>query len=68
MGKLKAPSPSMVVALVALFVALGGTGWAATQSGSDTAHQAAKKKKTVKRGPRGLRGPQGIQGVQASPA
>ena len=66
MGKLKASSPSMVVAVVALFVALGGTGWAATQSGSDTAHQAAKKKK-VKRGARGLRGPQGIQGVQGIP-
>jgi hypothetical protein len=63
MRNLKAPSPSMVVALVALFVALGGTGYAASQSGPDTARPAAKKKKTVRRGPRGRRGIQGVQGT-----
>src|SRR5215211_3987396 len=57
------PSPAMAVAVIALFVALGGSGYAARQSaggGGDRASAAAKKK--VKRGPRGRRGPQGLQG------
>jgi hypothetical protein len=37
--KLRPPSPAMVVALLALFVALGGTGYAASH------HSAAAKKK-----------------------
>jgi hypothetical protein len=67
----------MAVAVIALFVALGGSGYAASQSGgggSDKASAAAKKK--VKRGPRGRRGPrgftgatgpQGLQGPQGTP-
>jgi hypothetical protein len=64
----------LVIALIALFVAMGGTGYAASQSGdgSNSATAAAKKKKkkkkkAVTRGPRGLRGLQGIPGI-AGPA
>ena len=41
------PSPSMAVAMTALFVALGGTGYAATQlpGGPSDVHAAKKKKK-----------------------
>ena len=43
------PSPSMAVAVTALFVALGGTGYAATQiPGKANANAAAKKKKKKK--------------------
>jgi hypothetical protein len=51
------PSASMAVALIALFVALGGTGYAASQIAPShaTAHAAAK-------GPRGPRGPRGFPG------
>lgn len=61
----------MVVAVIALFVALGGSGYAASQSGGGdktSANAAAKKKvKRGRRGPRdfqGLAGPQGLQGPQ----
>jgi hypothetical protein len=66
MKKLAPPSPALVIALVALFVALGGTGYAASQVGGDHATTAAKKTKIKqgKRGPRGLRGPQGPRGPQ----
>ena len=65
MRRIGTPSPAMAVAMIALFVALGGSGYAATQSGGgggDRANAAAKKK--VKRGPRGRRGRQGVQGPQ----
>jgi hypothetical protein len=54
------PSAAMAVALTALFVALGGTGYAASQiAPSDaTAHAAAKGP----RGPRGFQGPRGFPG------
>jgi hypothetical protein len=66
MKKLAPPSPALVIALVALFVALGGTGYAASQVSGDHAATAAKKTKVKqgKRGPRGLRGPQGPSGPQ----
>lgn len=42
------PSPAMVIALLALFVALGGTGLAATHlSGGQRDAQTAAKKKRV---------------------
>jgi hypothetical protein len=47
--------------MIALFVALGGTGYAASQVGGGD-HATAAKKTKVKRGPRGLRGPRGAQG------
>jgi hypothetical protein len=43
--KLAVPSPALVISLVALFVALGGTGYAATQVIGGHASAAAKKKK-----------------------
>jgi hypothetical protein len=62
----------MAIALVALFVALGGTGYAASNLPGDTSSDQAtatkkKKKKKVTRGPRGLRGLQGIPGVAGPP-
>jgi len=67
----------MVVALIALFVALGGTGYAATTLTNDgSATVAARRHRRSLRGPRGFRGrtgpqgpvgpqgPQGVQGVQ----
>lgn len=72
------PSPAMVIALIALFVALGGTGYAATSltaNGSATTAAARRHHRSL-RGPRGFRGrtgpqgpvgpqgPQGAQGVQ----
>ena len=69
MRNLATPSPALVVSMVALFVALGGTGYAASQAGGGD-HAAAAKKNTVKhgkRGPRGLRGltgPRGARGAQ----
>src|SRR5271155_2324949 len=56
------PSPALVIACVALFVALGGTGYAATHLPSGTSTATASKSKS-KRGPRGARGPQGLQGI-----
>jgi hypothetical protein len=53
-------SPSMVVACMALFVALGGTGYAASQVVTRSAKQ--QKKAKIKRGPRGRVGPQGPAG------
>jgi Collagen triple helix repeat (20 copies) len=61
MSKRFIPSPAMVVACIALFGAMGGTGYAATNlvTGQDQA-TASKAKK----GPRGKRGPAGPQGPQ----
>src|SRR2546425_1548054 len=42
------PSPAMVVASIALFVALGGTGYAASQLGHPAGHAAKKKRKASK--------------------
>ncbi len=70
------PSPAMGVALVALFVALGGTGYAAgggfSGDGSAPRAEAAARRgaRRVQRGPRGFtgaRGPAGPQGA-AGPA
>ena len=69
MRKFATPSPALVISMVALFVALGGTGYAASQAGGGD-HAAKVKKINVKhgkRGPRGLRGltgPRGAQGAQ----
>lgn len=65
------PSPATVLSLVALFVALGGTSYAAS-AGSPHSHPARHHPLTLNfahRGPRGLpgapgpRGPSGLQGV-----
>jgi len=60
MSKLKLPSPAMIVACIALFAAMGGTGYAAGQF----AHRATASAAKAKRGPRGKRGPAGPQGAQ----
>jgi hypothetical protein len=58
------PSPALVIACLALFVAMGGTGYAATQFSAG--HDLATASK-AKRGPRGPRGPQGAAGPQGIP-
>ena len=52
---LSTPSPAMTVALLALFVALGGTGYATTQvvKHDEAVPATAAAKKKAKRGPRG---------------
>lgn len=70
------PSPAWIVALVALFVALGGAGYAAVKlpRNSVTSRQVLDhsllrkdfKPGQVPRGPRGLRGAQGVQGSQGA--
>jgi hypothetical protein len=61
----------MVIALIALFVALGGTGYAATELGHGHAGATAakKKKKPVVslRGPRGPKGATGATGALGAP-
>jgi hypothetical protein len=71
------PSPAMIVALIALCVAMGGTGYAAnslvdsdgpTAQTADTEQaSAAKKKKKARRGPPGPAGPQGPAGQNGAP-
>jgi hypothetical protein len=67
MPKPKLPTPAMLVACVALFAALGGTGYAA----GDLAHQATASARATKakpkRGPRGKQGPAGPTGPQGAP-
>jgi hypothetical protein len=76
--RLRAPSPALVISLIALFVALGGTSLAATTliNGKNIQkHTIAKDRLTSKAikqlkgnrgpaGPRGATGPQGPQGAQ----
>jgi Collagen triple helix repeat (20 copies) len=61
------PSPAMVVALMALFVALGGTGYAASGALSDDsspqATVARRGRRASNRGPRGFRGFRGATGA-----
>jgi hypothetical protein len=66
------PSPALAVALLALFIALGGTGFAATQFQKPVSLNAKAAKQT-NRGPRGFRGfrgprgPAGTRGPAGSP-
>jgi hypothetical protein len=54
----------MIIACVALFVAMGGTGYAATQlAGGEGEATASKKAKRGKRGPTGPAGPKGATGA-----
>lgn len=57
------PSPGAVIALIALFVALGGTGYAASSGRS----RAAKHHRPTVFGPRGPRGWPGPRGPQGPP-
>jgi hypothetical protein len=68
--KLKRPSPAFVLALVALFFALGGTGYAVSKLPKNSVTSAQVKdhsllKRDFRSGqlPRGAQGPQGLQGL-----
>jgi hypothetical protein len=73
---MRTPSPALVISLVALFVALGGTAYAATslprnsvgtaqiKNGAVTKTKIAKKTINALRGTRGPQGPQGLQGLK----
>jgi hypothetical protein len=54
------PSPATALALIALFVALAGTGYAASAGSSRSGSH--RKRQPTKLGPRGRRGKQGPQG------
>jgi hypothetical protein len=77
--RLRAPSPAFVISLVALFVALGGTSYAATHLPKNSVGTKQLKNKAVtpakiahktialfkgKKGDTGPQGPQGVQGIQ----
>jgi hypothetical protein len=69
--RLKRPSPAFVIALVALFFALGGTGYAVSKLPKNSVTSAQVKdysllKRDFKRG-QVPRGPQGAQGAQGDP-
>lgn len=55
-------SPSFAIAATALFISLGGTGWAAANHYLIT--RASQIKPSVRAELRGERGPQGLQGLQ----
>lgn len=62
----RGPSPAMVIACLALFVALGGTGYAASgglATGGNNGASVARAHRRVLRGPRGPRGPRGFRGA-----
>jgi hypothetical protein len=71
-GRLKAPSPALVISLVALFVALGGTSMAAANyiNGKHIKPHSIPTDRLTKgaintlHGAQGPRGPQGTQGLQ----
>jgi hypothetical protein len=79
MKRLRKPSPALVISMAALFVALGGTTYAATSLPKNSVGTAQLKagavtkkkinKKTIRglksnRGPQGLKGDTGAQGIQ----
>jgi len=66
MLKLSRPSPALVVATIALFVAAGGGAWAATTNANSALYARATshpKASVASRGPRGPRGPRGFRGA-----
>lgn len=65
MPRLRRPSPALIVATIALFVAAGGGAWAAGHTGahhSTRARAAASSPSGSQRGPRGPRGFRGFRG------
>ena len=68
MPKLSRPSPALIVAAIALFVAIGGGAWAATGSTKSARYARATHPKAsiASRGPRGRRGPRGFSGPRGS--
>jgi hypothetical protein len=67
--RLRRPSPGLLVAALALFVALGGTGYAATHSGSAPTKSQVKKliASYVNAHKAQLTGPQGSAGTNGTP-
>jgi hypothetical protein len=63
--KLSLPSPALVIATLALFVAAGGGAWAATRDTNTPVYARATNPKAsvASRGPRGPRGPRGSRGA-----
>jgi hypothetical protein len=59
------PSPALVIAVIAVFIAATGGAWAASGAPSNgpTAAGAAKKHVKINRGPRGFRGRRGFRGA-----
>jgi hypothetical protein len=66
MSKRSLPSPALVIACLALFMAMGGTGYAATQL-VEGEGQAGASKAQGKQGPRGPKGPKGAKGAKGAP-
>jgi hypothetical protein len=66
MPKVTRPSPALVVASLALFVAGGGGAWAADAGHLVLNNSLTKKTSVSKRGPRGPRGFRGLRGLQGS--
>jgi hypothetical protein len=64
MPKLTRPSPALVVACLALFVAGGGGAWAANGSLSGARVSGTTSAAPLKKGPRGPRGLRGLRGHQ----
>lgn len=68
MISIKRPSSAIIVATLALFVALGGTGYAASSGNATSkktaAHKRSRGKVKIVRGPIGPRGQQGPPGQQ----
>jgi Collagen triple helix repeat (20 copies) len=60
------PSPALVISIIALVAALGGTGYAASRQLGFADH-SSKKKVRIARGPRGVRGPAGSAGPHGTP-
>jgi hypothetical protein len=73
--RLRAPSPALVISLIALFVALGGTTYAATSLAKNSVGTAQLKNGAVTKAKiskkavsalKGSRGPQGVQGIRGT--
>jgi hypothetical protein len=62
MQKIRRPSPGLIVAFIALFIAIGGGAWAASSSPKSPASSA----KASSSGPRGPRGPRGFTGAKGA--
>lgn len=68
-GGRRASSPAMIVALLALFVALGGSAFAMSLVGNESeggSRVSPKRKHHAVRGPRGPRGPRGKRGAKGA--
>lgn len=63
MPRIHRPSPGLVVAFIALFVAIGGGAWAASGNSGKATARSAKAGPRGPRGPRGFPGPQGPRGA-----